>query len=576
MSQRPPDPPTSPNRLWLIAGLLACVALGVAHALYYWPEVIDDAYITFRYARNFVSGAGLSFNPGGPPVEGFSNLAWFWISALALRLGAHDLLQFMKVVGLVLHAGTIVAVWALAGGLERSARPTTLVAPLLFATNPFVAYHAVAGLETPLHVALIATAALSILELERHPRLAFPLLLLSLALTPWSRPESFGYAGALLVAGGVLHRDRRGPRRLLLRAAAVAAISIALLAVWRWTTFGALLPNTALAKSAGPSGRETLMTGALYVARFFSALPVPADLAVYLLALAALAAAFRATDLVLLAPVACAVVFSVAVRGDWMHSFRFLVPATPFLSALIARKASLALGGPRWRSLSAGRRIATVAVAGLLAVMVFQQSLLYTVHGEGGFGRSWKSRFWPAQIGERVAGGFPARLTGITRWSIEHVSSRQVIATGDIGFPAWASDARIVDLAGLTDRELGRIIPARGAAAYRRYIESRKPDIVVMRVERGRPVMLYDELTAGSGALGGYALIDSADTYWAEARALLYRRMGSALSTAPDSVLARYDRAIAWNPRVPILETWRRQYASRANAATAARTAASR
>src|SRR5206468_1742690 len=94
---------------------------------------------------------------------------------------------------------------------ERSARPTTLVAPLLFATNPFVAYHAVAGLETPLHVALIATAALSILELERHPRLAFPLLLLSLALTPWSRPESFGYAGALLVAGGVLHRDRPGP-----------------------------------------------------------------------------------------------------------------------------------------------------------------------------------------------------------------------------------------------------------------------------------------------------------------------------------------------------------------------------
>ena len=76
-----------------------------------------------------------------------------------------------------------------------------------------------------------------------------------------------------------------------------------------------------------------------------------------------------------------------------------------------------------------------------------------------------------------------------------------------------------------------------------------------MRAERGLPVALYDELTARSGALRGYALIDSADTYGAGARALIYSRAGSALSTTPDSVLARYDRAIAWNPRVPILAT---------------------
>ena len=48
----------------------------VAHALLFGEWIVDDAGITFAYARNLVDGHGLVSQPGLPPVEGFSNFLW--------------------------------------------------------------------------------------------------------------------------------------------------------------------------------------------------------------------------------------------------------------------------------------------------------------------------------------------------------------------------------------------------------------------------------------------------------------------------------------------------------------------
>src|SRR5687767_6409056 len=40
------------------------IALGLAHCLRHVGYTIDDAYITFRYARNLVHGLGLVYNAG--------------------------------------------------------------------------------------------------------------------------------------------------------------------------------------------------------------------------------------------------------------------------------------------------------------------------------------------------------------------------------------------------------------------------------------------------------------------------------------------------------------------------------
>ena len=49
-------------------------------AYIYFPESIDDAYITLRYARNLFEGHGLVFNIG-ERVEGFSNFTWLSVLA---------------------------------------------------------------------------------------------------------------------------------------------------------------------------------------------------------------------------------------------------------------------------------------------------------------------------------------------------------------------------------------------------------------------------------------------------------------------------------------------------------------
>ena len=46
--------------------------------------VCDDAFISFRYARNWVEGHGLRYNLGDhTPVEGYSNFLWVVVSAVA-------------------------------------------------------------------------------------------------------------------------------------------------------------------------------------------------------------------------------------------------------------------------------------------------------------------------------------------------------------------------------------------------------------------------------------------------------------------------------------------------------------
>lgn len=45
----------------------------------------DDAFISFRYARNLVEGKGLVYN-AGERVEGFSNFLWTMLIALGMEL----------------------------------------------------------------------------------------------------------------------------------------------------------------------------------------------------------------------------------------------------------------------------------------------------------------------------------------------------------------------------------------------------------------------------------------------------------------------------------------------------------
>src|SRR5215212_3588570 len=67
----------SPDYVWLLlAGSLALGVLAFSNV-----SVMDDAYISFRYAYNLVEGHGLVFNEG-EYVEGYTSLLWTLLMAL--------------------------------------------------------------------------------------------------------------------------------------------------------------------------------------------------------------------------------------------------------------------------------------------------------------------------------------------------------------------------------------------------------------------------------------------------------------------------------------------------------------
>ncbi len=93
---------------WLVAIGLPTL-LVAAHALVYGLWLVDDAGITFAYARSIAAGAGPVLQPGAPPVEGYSNPAWLALLVLGRWLGLFDHSTWFGVPDLVAYPKALAA-----------------------------------------------------------------------------------------------------------------------------------------------------------------------------------------------------------------------------------------------------------------------------------------------------------------------------------------------------------------------------------------------------------------------------------------------------------------------------------
>ena len=144
--------------------LLVLAALAVVHAAsFVGSGPFDDDFICYRYARNWVEGHGLVFNPG-ERFEGFTNPLWVLILAGGIRLGldpeALSLALSMTALG--------VATWAIGRAWWARNPQASLPFPaLLLAASPALAWDGVGGLGTTLMAALLS---LWFLEWDRARR----------------------------------------------------------------------------------------------------------------------------------------------------------------------------------------------------------------------------------------------------------------------------------------------------------------------------------------------------------------------------------------------------------------------
>lgn len=437
---------------WLL--LLLCVAEFLRQA---WPPVphLDDAYISYRYAKNLASGLGLVYNTG-EYVEGFTNLLWTLLVAggLALGMEAKPLAH-----GLGLAAGSLAlcASFGLARTLLAPDRRWLAAVPplLLLASISFIRW-STSGMETPLFV-LAVTAALWAEAADRPGWTTFFACTATL-----TRPD--GALLAAVVLASIAWRRREQVRRALVWPALWLAV-LTLLTLFRLVYYGSPLPNTFYAKVPGTS----FMGGLRYLSWFLGdgalLLIPPASWATWKDPRARPAAAFCAAT----------ALYVIAIGGDAFAHHRFLLPALAPLAALAVHGTALLWSHDRrfaWAAAVCVAATAWVQVYGLIPSL--ERSKRSLALGD--------ARWLDGAI-EDIAG---KQLRAIR----QRGGPVRLVASTGIGWFGYHSGYPMLDVLGLVDPNIARGSPAASSGgdpvpghlrSNAEYILSRRPDYILIR-----------------------------------------------------------------------------------------------
>jgi arabinofuranosyltransferase len=354
---------------------LELAALLVAGAILVWHSwrygfVTDDAYISFVYARNLAEHGELVFNPGLPPVEGYTNFLW-----TALLGGAAALGLPLEATALVLGAGfavaTLAVVFRLASAILGGPSPWCGVAPLLLSLTAGYACWASGGLETQMFTFWVTLAIHLAVTSAAAPR-RFRHVGWVLALAAMTRPEGLLVAGVIGVhrLGWNLIAERRvAPSRDELVAAAWFVGLWAPWFAWRWWYYGWPLPNTAYVKAAGEAapGYDDQMreAGLYYVGQWLRQTDLRLAFPLVLAGLVGRPGSARLRFGSLAAPLAALyLAYTISVGGDFMGLHRFLMPLFPLVAL------GAALGGSHLAGLLPAGRLRLAGYLALAALLV--------------------------------------------------------------------------------------------------------------------------------------------------------------------------------------------------------------
>jgi hypothetical protein len=547
----------------LLACLLAAVAVAVflAQEIYYYDQFIDDAYISFHYARNLAEGKGLTFNPG-EYVEGYSNFLWVVLLAAGIRLGGDALVLakiFGGLFGVLVLAATFFLTKALAGRKrEKLTDPIPAgVATLLLASNTYLAYWSSLGLETALFTCALAAAfALAVWETENDKHA--PLSAIACIVVFLSRPEGIFYVVPLLAVRGWLWMCGRKPcRRDAIGFGIIAATFLGYFA-WKLAVYGRFYPNTYYAKTPPPFLAYHPL-GLRYVGCWFAGIGWTNGV-VALIALLVGGALLRGRALLFILPAAAVFLYAYLVEGDWMGNYRFLVPALPFLYGLAALGAWRATEWS-WSHRKAWGIAVAVPVVALFALHATRQLAL---RHDGGLAgptlTSYKERSWFLNVRQQTQHGFIPPLDTVAEYVLASTRPGDRILFPDIGLMAYATRCSVFDSRGLTNRATADLISAtrkgrNAEAAHQRFLEhffTTSPTLaaLVLRKEDGRGTEMVDQLLVENARFRGEYREVKRQSYYGNNNLVFFAnaRWQGPLDT--DSAIERFRVLLRENPHV--------------------------
>ena len=316
-------PGLHPKRLGFFA--LVWVPYAALVVRFWW--LCDDAYISFRYARNWADGVGVRFNLGEhSPVEGYSNFLWVALGAFVERLGGSQ--EFLlPCISFALGSFTLWRVYRIAQQSFGAPPVCAALGSLTLALSPAFTVWSTGGLET------MAFACLFLLTFEHlvlRPGVACGGLYgLGLALI---RVEGVAWVLILALIGGLVQRLEGRSLRPVVAAAATALTGFAIYYAWRYAYYGLPLANTAYVKAG--FGSAALVLGRDYVIGFALATLTP--LLLPGMGLVALRQGNKARIGAVLVVALGVYAYALLVGGDYMPVGRMLLPSLPLQALLCA------------------------------------------------------------------------------------------------------------------------------------------------------------------------------------------------------------------------------------------------
>ncbi len=317
----------------LLEKLLACAGLAALVWLAWQRRcLVDDAFITFRYAENMAKGLGLVWN-AGERVEGYTNFLWVLIFMPVIKAG-WDPVAASYIAGLASFALSLYLTRRLARAVLGDG-PEAWLPVLLAGTNYSFGGSAGTGMETQMQTAFLTGAAWLAVEILRNFRISGPRVLgLSFfcALALLTRLDSAAYFTPLLglCVFQVLRKkelSRPGKIKLLIGLAAPLMVLCGTWFFWKLCYYGNILPNTFYFRFL-QSG--SLWRGAAYIASFFIFYGLAGFAFLGVLALCQRGQRHSFCKTAFLAVFSSWFLYVVLARGDYLE-FRFLVPVIPLL-----------------------------------------------------------------------------------------------------------------------------------------------------------------------------------------------------------------------------------------------------
>ncbi len=470
----------------VVAVVVAVAVVALVHAAA-WSFVCDDAFISFRYARNLAEHGELAFNVDPlERVEGYTNFLWVVVLAIGARIGVAPESAALVLGRLAMAVGLVLAM-ALADRMrERSG--AKLVAPLvagaLLCASPEWIVWGSGGLETAFAAAWVLAAILAF-TLDR-----LVLAAVFAVCAVLSRPDGAVPLGAWVLGWG-LALDVDARRRALEQwrryatALVVLVVPLAVHLLWRHAYYGEWLPNTWAVKSHGARLRETW--GVAYVQAWAKGTGV--------VVLAPLALALRRRHAPAVLAIAATLAYSWWVGGDFMAYSRFLAVATALLAVLTAVLVADVVALLERHADARLRRLGppvviVLAAAAVLATAVRANARRATDRAKP---EGWLDGRWE---GVTAMDRFAKVGLAAGAWMRAELPADTLVTVGAAGAVPYASGLPTIDAFGLVDPVIARqpdpvlvddrrARPGHQLVAPPDYIRSRDPDLLCHAGHRG-------------------------------------------------------------------------------------------